>query len=253
MKLKYLLTLCLCLIFTPLAKAESPVDSYNQGIDAFKQGDYVKAVEAWKNACNADYINACFNLGLSYLDGQGVQKNEKQASQFMEKSCNHNDVAGCFFLGEMYAKGRGVKQDYAKAVQLLEKACNGGVGESCNNLGSLYLNGLGVKKNDKQANQIFERACENGVAKSCHHLGNAYFHGDGVKQSYTQASKLYEKACNKDDIQLRVDLLQLLRHLYSGHTTHMNIEKCDIAAIFLRICDQFILIIKGFHLCIIGP
>lgn len=45
MKLKYLLTVCLYLVFTPSAMADNAEDLYNQGVLLLNKGDYSQATQ----------------------------------------------------------------------------------------------------------------------------------------------------------------------------------------------------------------
>ena len=45
---------------------------------------------------------------------------------------------GCYNLGLMYADGNGVEKDLSKAVELFKKACNGGNMHGCRGLDVIY-------------------------------------------------------------------------------------------------------------------
>ena len=59
----------------------------------------------------------------------------------MKKACVGEYANGCHNLGVLYMNGNGVKQDYIEAAKLFEKACDDGYSQSCNNLGNLYSKG----------------------------------------------------------------------------------------------------------------
>ncbi|EJK57319.1 hypothetical protein THAOC_22651 [Thalassiosira oceanica] len=61
------------------------------------QKDARKGVELWTEAVELGSIDALYNLGLAYYDGNGVQQDKKKSFQFFEKAamqghalCRHN-------------------------------------------------------------------------------------------------------------------------------------------------------------------
>ena len=65
------------------------------------------------------------------------KKYDKTAELF-KKACDGGEVLGCFNLGIMYATGNGVEKDFGKAVQLFKKACDDGDLDGCRNLVVMY-------------------------------------------------------------------------------------------------------------------
>lgn len=56
-----------------------------------------------------------------------------KAMKFYTKSCDGGDTEGCYNLGIMYLNGQGVKQSNSKARELFGKACDGGHIDGCKN------------------------------------------------------------------------------------------------------------------------
>src|SRR6185503_11405818 len=59
-----------------------------------------------KRACDKGHLDACTNLGIAYMEGQGVKADPKQALALLEKSCKKDDAKGCFNLGLAHEMGR---------------------------------------------------------------------------------------------------------------------------------------------------
>jgi TPR repeat protein len=76
----------------------------------------------------------------------------------LAQACDGGDALSCFNLGVMYYKGDGVEQNKVLAVQLFRKACDGGGASGCFNLGVMYRNGDGVVKNETTAADYLRRA-----------------------------------------------------------------------------------------------
>ena len=109
-----------------------------------------------------------FSKDLTELGDEAYEKGDYQkAAQLYQKACDGGDAGGCYNLGVLYHNGQGVNQDYQKAAQLYQKACDGGDAGGCYNLGVLYHNGQGVRQNFSTAKQYFGKACDLGLQLGC--------------------------------------------------------------------------------------
>uniref|UniRef100_U9V2C0 HCP-like protein n=2 Tax=Rhizophagus irregularis TaxID=588596 RepID=U9V2C0_RHIID len=78
---------------------------------------------------SSDNPKVQYNIGLMYLEGVGVTRNDEEVYKWLKKSAisllNNNIQAQIimenpdaqFMLGQMYSKGKGVKQDYVEAIK----------------------------------------------------------------------------------------------------------------------------------------
>ena len=81
-------------------------------------------------------MQAQYNLGLMYDNGQGVPQDYKQAVKWYTKAAEQGDANAQYSLGYMYANGQGVPQDYKQAVMWFTKAAEQGDADAQYNLGS---------------------------------------------------------------------------------------------------------------------
>ena len=92
-----------------------------------------------EKACDSGNMRGCYNLGVMYTNGNGVEKNEQKAVELYKKVCDGGEMRGCYNLGVMYAKGSGVEKDFGKAAELFKKACDGGDMNGCRSLDIIYM------------------------------------------------------------------------------------------------------------------
>jgi TPR repeat protein len=69
----------------------------------------------------------------------------------LSSECEKGQLASCSTLGIDYLTGRGVAKDENKARALLERACGGNDARGCNNLGNIFAGGLSVPKDEPRA------------------------------------------------------------------------------------------------------
>jgi len=151
-------------------------------------------------ACFKGDISMCYNLGLMYLQGNGVAVNEEEAISLFKTSCAGGEMLGCTNLGTMYAEGKGVPRNDMQAVGLYHQACKGGEMIACHNLAGKYDRGEGVVEDHTKAASYYRMACNSGDMRSCTELGMKYAMGEGVAQNNAQAAALFNQACMAGEI-----------------------------------------------------
>ncbi len=87
-----------------------------------------------KRECTIGSSRGCFNFGVIYLNGQGVEENHKKAVRFFKMSCDGGYMKACNNLGYMYEYGEGVEQNREKALEYYTVACDGEDIKGCYNL-----------------------------------------------------------------------------------------------------------------------
>ena len=72
-------------------------------------------VKVMREAAEQGDMEAQFNLGLMYDNGQGVAENDVEAVRWYRKSAEQGDANAQNNLGGMYYNGEGVVQNYTSA------------------------------------------------------------------------------------------------------------------------------------------
>ena len=120
-----------CLLWSLAMFAISPaIADFAVGLNAYKKGDYVAAVKEWRPLADSGDPAAQFNLGLLYLDGQGVPQDFAQAATWFTRSAEQDYTKAQLNLGALYGVGKGVKRDYVIAYKWLN-VCAGKGEQKC--------------------------------------------------------------------------------------------------------------------------
>ncbi len=88
---------------------------YDEGMAAYKRGDYATAMREWRPLAEQGDAEAQSNLGFMYQHGQGVSQDYAEATRWFRKAAEQGYDRGQYNLGDMYSRGRGVPQDYVLA------------------------------------------------------------------------------------------------------------------------------------------
>lgn len=86
-------------------------------------------------------------LATMYFNGQGVEKNQVEAFQWLKRSAEQNYAKAQFQLANLYQQGVGTPQDMKLAAHWYEKAALSGMTKAQFQLGLLYGRGDGMERN----------------------------------------------------------------------------------------------------------
>lgn len=111
---------------TPKAK---PASSENQQL--------VKYLKAYPSAPDITKPDLQYQVGLLYLNGQGLKQNTIKAIYWFEKAAEKKYAKAQFELGMIYAKGIGVDTNHFEAHKWLSKAARNGLDNAKEELISL--------------------------------------------------------------------------------------------------------------------
>lgn len=168
-----------------------------EGSAAIQQKDYKKAFSLLLPIAKEGNAFAQYNVGVMYAQGVGVEKNEKEATQWYRKAADQGDSDAQSNLALMYETGRGFEKDYQKAMEWYLKAATQGNAMAQQNIGSLYLNGYGVKKDDKKAFEWYSKAASQGLPLAQNSLGGMYVKGWGIEKDVNKGLEWIMKAAEQ--------------------------------------------------------
>jgi len=154
---RFVIAALFTLIFTAAVAGD-----YEDGVAAFKSGDYATAFEKWRSAAQQGEAAAQSNLGIMYMNGRGVAQDYKEAVRWSLLAAQQGDAKAQLHLGFMYYNGRGVAQDYKEAVRWYLLAARQGNEGAQHNLGRMYSLGEGVLQDFARSHMWFNIAAVGG-------------------------------------------------------------------------------------------
>jgi uncharacterized protein len=151
--------------------------------------DPAKAARWYERAARAGHAKAQVNLAIMLLDGaydSGVDAAQR-ARDWLLRAVQQGDGRAAHRLGLMYYRGQGVERDYSMARDWWLTGVEQGDASSAFNLGVLYRRGLGVVRDVGKTTEWWERAAYAGLAEAQNALGGAYQNGEGVTFDLVEA------------------------------------------------------------------
>jgi hypothetical protein len=90
--------------------------------DAYKTGDYEKALELFQKAAEQGHKNAQFNCGYMYSRGKGTEEDKPKALYWYEKAAEQGHGRACYNIARFYQYGVAVDKNLDEALRWAEKA-----------------------------------------------------------------------------------------------------------------------------------
>jgi TPR repeat protein len=181
--------LLICLGVLLLGAVPALAGPFEDGMTAYKAGDFDKAMQLLKPLADKNSAEAQEKLGRMYERGKGAPKDFTQAEYWYRKAAEQGDPAAQARLGFMYRIGEGVTRDAKQAAKWYALGAVKGNPLAQVGLGFMSIEGIGTPADFVAAAGWFEKAANQGDASAMLALAALYERGKGVKQDPVQALK----------------------------------------------------------------
>ncbi len=170
-----------------------------------KYDDAENSFRFYKMAYDKGDVLSAYNLAVCYSRGYGVESNLDEAFKLYKEAAEAGYENAYFQLGNFYFEGRGnVEKDYRQAMRWLRKAYESNADwRASAEMGVMYQNGWGVMQDDKTAFRYLSRLENEGKIDSLWEpldavvltaLGVAYAYGRGVEQDIKYGVEYLDQA-----------------------------------------------------------
>lgn len=210
-----------------------------EAAEGWLKKDPAKARAFYDKACALKRGSSCNELGVMFLNGDGVAKDLDKGRAYLEKACTHGQALGCKNLAVVYDQGLGVPADPAKAFEHAKRSCAidhwmaddaKAVGYACNMAGGALYTGAGVPVDKKAAADMFARACDRS-RYYCYNLGVVIMEGV-IEKDAPRARALYEASCDDGKPDACNNLGDMMRKGEGGPKDPQGAKK-----LFQKACD----------------
>ena len=146
--------------------AQGIAADYERGLQAYRSGDFGRAMDIWDDAGSDGDPRALYMLGYMSEFGQGQAWSNRRASEYYRQAAERGSVRAQHALASLYERGLGVPQSQRNAVRWYALAAQNGYPEAQHRLALAYLQGYGVEQEWTTALQWFERAASAGMREA---------------------------------------------------------------------------------------
>jgi len=141
--------------------------SVTNGIEAWQQSDYTKAVSIWMPLATKGDPDAQFNLGQAYRLGKGVPTNVSSAKTWFERAAGQGHVDAQTTLGLLLFQNG----DQVGGLKWLKKAADQGEARAMLVYGTALVNGDGVPQDPILGYALVSGSASQGLAPARQTLG----------------------------------------------------------------------------------
>jgi TPR repeat protein len=118
-------------------------------------------------------LSSCHHLGLMFLYGWSVDKDQKQAFDYLMNAANHKYIPSQKVVAEMYREGKVVEQSHKEALRWYRRA---------------------GKQGDAGASAAIKEMADENISAALYDLGRAHEEGWGIARDEDEAIALYSQA-----------------------------------------------------------
>lgn len=137
-------------------------------------GAVTEAVSWFRRAAEQNHPGAIFCLGLCYIDGTGLVKDDPIGFSHIQRAAEMGYAEAQSYVGDCWLYGKYVPQNVTEAFKWFERAAQQGDVRGQIGLAKCYLNGWGVQRDVKAAAKWVEPAAEAGDPEALTIQGKCY-------------------------------------------------------------------------------
>lgn len=173
---------------------------YDIAMELYDKSLYNDAIDLFLDLSEKGYAPAQNSLGICYLKGEGVEKNDQTAVHWFKEAIGQNYLASKINLARYYNK----TQKYELAFKLYKEAAEEKDAYSQFKVGEYLLNGYGVERNIPIGIECWKNAGQQGFKTAQMRLALLFQGADKTLSSeisvdYSESLKWYEKLAEQDD------------------------------------------------------
>lgn len=177
-----------CLVLALLAINVAQANTLEEAKQKLAQKDFAAAHAIYLSLAQQNDAKACYNLGLMYHDGDGVEKNMTEAVNWYTRAANLNYKEAQYMLASLVFQREIQSISYAQAADYYAQAAKLGHVKSQLNLGMLYFRGDVLAQDLPAAVHWLSLAASNNNSEAQGYLANLYQQGAGVPQDTVKAA-----------------------------------------------------------------
>ncbi|MCP5381706.1 MAG: sel1 repeat family protein [Kordiimonadaceae bacterium] len=157
--------------------------SFDEGLIAYRSGDYKTAYDIFIDEAENGNINAAYNVGYMYKNALAVDQDLAEAVKWLKAASEGGHAIAQNELGQMAKNGEGMPVNYDEAMSWFLKSADQGYFGAQFNIGQMFYQGSGVEQSYEQALNWYLLAAGQGMTAAQRSLGVMYKLGQGTLPS----------------------------------------------------------------------
>jgi TPR repeat protein len=172
-------------------------EQFQKAQEAAKKGDARGAADLYEQAAQRGHAGAQFELGMLYKIGRRPITQDLPKARTLLGKAAPNNTAAAYEYGMLLDQGQGGDKNCREAQRWLQRAAEGGMVGAMTALGDSLLRSCNGEKKPEAAAKWLRSAADKSSVAAQFSLGILYFNGDGVAKNPGEARKWLELAESK--------------------------------------------------------
>lgn len=202
------LSISALLFYLALFTVDVFADDIQEGIAAYKQGDFQTAYQAWHQAAENNVAEAQWMLAILLLNGQGVKQDKVAAYSWLTLASEKQHKQA--MIDRMAIRDR-LSAEELMSADTLSKAFR-----------DKQMAKTAINHHKEKAFHWFEKAAKQGDPQAQYQLGEMLLNGEGVKQDKVAAYSWFSLASEQNQPQAIVKQAQLKTELSRNQIEKAN-------------------------------
>jgi len=202
------LSILALLFFFTLFAVDVFADDIQDGIAAYKQGDFQTAYQAWHQAAENNVAEAQWMLAILLLNGQGVKQDKVAAYSWLTLASEKQHKQA--MIDRMAIRDRLSAEELMNADTLTKAFRDKQMAKTA------------INHHKEKAFHWFEKAAKQGDPQAQYQLGEMLLNGEGVKQDKVAAYSWFSLASEQNQPQAIVKQAQLKTELSRNQIEKAN-------------------------------
>jgi uncharacterized protein len=147
----------LILLFAAALAEPAYAGPFEDGLDAFNSGHYVRAFAIWWPLAVEGDAKSQASVGFMYYAGKGVRRDDRRSLFWFRHAAEAGQPTAQFFLGLQYLYGLGVRRDLAQAHSWCDIALSNGYAEGlwCRDSADLQMSAADRQRSARLTEEFF--------------------------------------------------------------------------------------------------
>lgn len=157
------------------AKAGDPEAQFELSTYYISQKDTVNAIYWLKAASEKQHVYAMTNLAIAYYYGDGVPQSYQMAWPLFLAASQRGDLSAKYYLGLSYIGGNGLVKNERKGFEILRECAIEGMPWAQLSLADCYKDGIGTNPDLFEAVSWYARAAVQGIEEAGQKFNAIYY------------------------------------------------------------------------------
>ncbi len=211
---------------------DADLKAFRDGSDAYRRGNFKKALRNWTRLANRGDVFAQWRLGNMHRKGTGVERNAGKAFDYYRRCAEqHRETSrytehtrvtvDCYVQLAHYfrtgIKSAKIKRNLPHALKLYKfTATHFGHPGAQYSIGRMYLTGKGLRKNVSKGLRWLNLSAQKRYAPAQAQLGEIYWAGKGVKPNRVRGLMWYMLAQENADPGIEKPIIDRYNDVYGS-------------------------------------